>query len=137
MSNDRISDEVLDAIAHIEMHRQVAEKETGLASACSEALRKLHELLELERAALQLASPDVGHSANLNAITNEINKVKKLSGAGGSDRPKQKQEQRRSGGGGGGGGNGGQQPQPSGPRKGGPNQPRNKGRRTMGRRGER
>jgi hypothetical protein len=125
MSNDRISDEVLDAIAHIEMHRQEAEKESGLAAACSDALRKLQELFEQEKAALEQNSPGVSNSANLNAVTNEINKVRKLSGGGNSDRPKQNKERH------------GQQPQPSNQRKGAPNQPRNKGRRTMGRRGDR
>ena len=37
------SDETLDAIAYIEMHRQEAAREAGIAAACSEALRKLHE----------------------------------------------------------------------------------------------
>lgn len=124
MSTNRVTDEVLDAIAHIEMHRQDSERESGLAAACSEALRKLHELLEAERAVLQ--QQGAGHSANLDAVTNEINKVKRLAGMSSQERPKQKQEHR-----------GGQQPQPGSARKGTPNAPRNKGRRTMGRRGER
>jgi len=56
-----ISDEVMDAIAQIELHRQEMEKEAGAAAACNEALRKLHELLEREREALQLHGPGEPH----------------------------------------------------------------------------
>ena len=47
------SDEVIDGIAAIEMHRQGTEKESGLAAACSEALRKLHAMLEQEKEEIQ------------------------------------------------------------------------------------
>jgi hypothetical protein len=46
MNDELASDEVTDAIAFIEVHRQEAVKESGMAHACAEALRKLHELLE-------------------------------------------------------------------------------------------
>jgi hypothetical protein len=85
------TDEVTDSIAHIEMHRQVATKEAGLAISCSEALRKLHELLDGERAALERQEPGVGHSANIDAVTIEIEKVKKLARAASADGPVSKQ----------------------------------------------
>ena len=116
------TDEVTDAIAHIEMHRQEMAKEAGLAAACNEALRKLHELLEHERHALQPENPQPGHAANIAAVTGEISRVKGLAGARtpapGSrrERPRQQQLSQRTG-----------------PR----NPARNKGRRTMGRRGDR
>lgn len=72
------TDEVTDAIAHIEMHRQEMEKEAGLGAACSEALRKLHELLDREREALQLHGPGTVHAANVEAVTAEIKRVKNL-----------------------------------------------------------
>jgi len=53
-----VSDEVTDGIAAIELHRQGTEQESGLAVACSEALRKLQALLEQEKEALQLHGPD-------------------------------------------------------------------------------
>ena len=61
MHGEMASDEVTDSIALIEMHRQEAQKETGLAAACSEALRKLNELLEQEKEALRVNGPDQGH----------------------------------------------------------------------------
>jgi len=123
MSAGMASDEVTDMIAHIEMHRQEMQKEAGLAAACNEALRKLHELLEQERQQLQLHGPDTVHPANIEAVTLHINRVKQLAGAGGQKsmagnaRPRQQRQASR----------------PGGPR----NPARNKGRRTMGRRGDR
>lgn len=116
------SDEVIDAIASIEMHRQETEKEMGLAAACSEALRKLHELLERERGAQQLHGPDTRHPANIEAVTTEIKRIQKMAGVRSqapipkNPRPGQHQVSVRSG---------TRIP------------PRNKGRRTMGRRGDR
>jgi len=78
MSAGMATDEVTDAIAHIEMHRQETQKEAGLAAACSEALRKLHELLEGEQAAPQPHEPGSGHLANIEAVMIEIKRVKKL-----------------------------------------------------------
>ena len=74
------TDEVTDIIANIEMQRQEMEKEAGLAAACSEALRKLYELLDREKKALQPHGPSTGHSANIEAVMIEIKRVKKLSG---------------------------------------------------------
>jgi len=71
-------DEVTDAIADIEMQRQAMEKEGGLAASCSAALRKLHELLDREKEALQLRGPDAGHPENVEAVATEIERVKGL-----------------------------------------------------------
>lgn len=70
------TDEVIDAIADIEMHRQEMEKAAGLAASCNSALRKLHELLDREKEALQLRSPDTRHTQNVEVVTIEIEKVK-------------------------------------------------------------
>jgi bacterioferritin-associated ferredoxin len=110
-----ISDETVDAIAHIELHRQEMAKEAGIAAACSEALRKLHELLEREREAPH--GPGTRHAANIEALTGEIERVKRLAGAAAQPkqgRPRQRGHQRPGA---------GQQHQ----------MPRGKQRRTMGR----
>ena len=122
MSTGMATDEVTDMIAHIEMHRQEMAKETSLAAACGEALRKLHELLEQERAALQLHGTGTAHPANVEAVTIEIKRVKQMTGV--TD-PRSISPKTRSR----------QQPvsRSNAPR----NPARNKGRRTMGRRGER
>lgn len=78
MNNEMATDEVTDSIAHIEMQRQDVEKEAGRAAACSEALRKLHELLARERESLQPHAPDAGRAPNIEAVTAEIDRVKKL-----------------------------------------------------------
>ena len=78
MGAEMATDEVTDIIASIEMQRQETVKEAGLAAACSEALRKLHELLDREKKALQLHGPSTQHSANIEAVLIEIKKVKKL-----------------------------------------------------------
>ena len=79
------TDDVIDLIADIEMHRQGMAKESDLAAACNEALRKLHELLGREREALQSHGPGTRHSANIATVMLEIEKVKKL--AGGTSQP--------------------------------------------------
>ena len=111
-----------DGIAAIEMHRQGTEKESGLAAACSEALRKLHELLEQEKAALQQHGPETMFAANVEAVANEIKRVQAMAGIKGqgpvhkNERPSERQAPR---------------PEKS------HNVPRNRGRRTMGRTGGR
>jgi len=72
------TDEVIDAIADIEMTRREMEKESGLAASCSSALRKLHEILDREKAALQLHGAGAGHAANVDAVTIEVERVKRL-----------------------------------------------------------
>jgi len=123
MATEIATDDVTDTIARIEMHRQVATKEAGLAVSCSEALRKLHELLDGERAALERQEPGVGHSANIDAVMFEIEKVKKLARAASVDRRVSKQL------------SSGQQQVPGQNSRRTP--ARNKSRRTMGRAGER
>jgi hypothetical protein len=117
------SDEVTDSIAHIEMHRQEMAKETSLASACNEALRKLQELLKHEQEELQKSGPDSQHTANMAALTGAIERVKRLAGVKNSG-PASKDRRPE----------GGRQ---SPTRGANPAPARNKGRRTMGRRGER
>ena len=72
------TDEVIDAIAGIEMQRRETEKEAGLAASCSAALRRLHELLDHEKEALQLRGLDAGHPGNVEAVMTEIDRVKGL-----------------------------------------------------------
>ena len=119
------SDEVLDRIAGIELHRQAIERDAGLAAACSSALRKLHELLEREKEALQFHGTDAGNRASVDAVMIEVDRVKKLAAATGqgplhrnTDRTGLRQES-------------GQKSWQNAPR----NPARNKGRRTMGRTG--
>lgn len=73
------TDEVIDAIADIERQRQAMEKEGGIAASCSSALRRLHEILDHEKAALQLHGADAGHPENVEAVAIEIERVKGLS----------------------------------------------------------
>lgn len=72
------TDEVIDLIADIELQRREKEKEAGLAASCSLALRRLHELLDREKEALQLRAPDAGHPGNVEAVMIEIERVKGL-----------------------------------------------------------
>ena len=118
------SDEVTDEIAAIEMHRQGTEKESGLAAACSEALRKLQVLLEQEKAALQLHGPDTVHAINVEAVANEIQRVQSMAGIKGQSQGAMPRNARPRG------------QQPPRPEK-AHNPPRNRGRRTMGRTGGR
>jgi hypothetical protein len=126
MSIRMASDEVTDGIAAIEMHRQGTEKESGLAAACSEALRKLQALLEQEKEALQLHGPDTVYAINVEAVTNEINRVQSMVGGKGQGQgqgamPRNARPR------------GQKTPRPEKPH----NSPRNRGRRTIGRTGGR
>jgi hypothetical protein len=124
MSIRMASDEVTDGIAAIEMHRQGTEKESGLAAACSEALRKLQALLEQEKEALQLHGPDTVYAINVEAVTNEINRVQSMVGGKGQGKGAMPRNARPRG--------------PTTPRPEKPhNSPRNRGRRTIGRTGGR
>src|SRR5690242_7292941 len=75
------TDEVTDQIALIEMNRQETQKESGLSVACNQALSKLQELLNQEKEALQ-ANPENGHAANVEAVMQQIARVKQLAGGG-------------------------------------------------------
>jgi len=120
MDPESAADEITDAIAQIEMHRQESARQAGLAPACNEALRKLHEILGEEQDALQRHGPGTRHPENIRALTAAIEKVKKLAVAGnpGVGHARGQEQKRIS---------------PSAPHK----PPRNRGRRTMGRRGSR
>jgi hypothetical protein len=72
------TDEVIDAIAGIEMQRRETEREAGLAMSCSSALHRLNELLDHETEALRLRGPDAGHPKNVEAVKLEIGRVKGL-----------------------------------------------------------
>lgn len=120
MSTGMPNDEVIEAIARIDRHRQEMQKETGPAAASNEALRRLHELLERERQALQLHGASAGHPANIEAVTAEIEKVTGAGDPAADRRHPQGQPRKRL-------------VRPGGPH----NRPRNKGRRTIGRRGDR
>ncbi len=120
MSTRMASDEVTDDIAAIEMHRQGTEKESGLAAACSEALRKLHTLLEQEKEFLQQQGPDTVYALNVEAVANEIKRVQAMIGGKGQGAAPRNARPRTQ--------------QPARPEK--PHSsPRNRGRRTMGRSG--
>ena len=123
MNTESASDEVTDSIAHIEMHRQEMAKEASLASACNEALRKLHELLKHEQEELQKNGPDSQHKANIAALTGAIERVKRLTGVKNPGPPSKDRRPE------------GRRQTPMRGANAGP--ARNKGRRTMGRRGER
>ena len=72
------SDEVIDAIAEIEMRRRETEKQSGFATSCSTALQRLSELLDHESKALVLPGPDAGQPGNIEALQLEIGRVKAL-----------------------------------------------------------
>jgi len=79
------TDEVIDAIADIEMKRRETEKTAGFAMSCSSALHRLNELLAHETEALRLRGPDAGHPQNVEAVRMEIGRVKGLTGATGKN----------------------------------------------------
>ena len=122
MSTRMASDEVTDGIAAIEMHRQGTEQESGLAAACSEALRKLHTLLDEEKEALRLNGPDTVHAINVEAVENEIRRVQSMVGIKGQGSMPRNARPR-----------GAQPPRPEKSH----NSPRNRGRRNIGRSGGR
>ena len=122
MSADKASDEVIDAIAYIEMQRQDMEKQSNPAAACNLALRKLQEVLQQEQQAAQQELAGSRQFANVEALENEIRRVKQMLGGAGRNS------------------------KPGGPRPGGPQQQhrdkghrqaRNRGRRSQGRSGGR
>lgn len=115
------TDEVIDAIADIEMKRRETEKAAGFAMSCSSALHRLNELLDHETEALRLRGPGAGHPANVEAVKIEIGRVKGLAAPKGQNSfPNARTEQR-------------QVSWSNAPR----NPARHRGRRTMGRAGGR
>jgi len=121
MNKDIATEHATDMIAHIEMHRQEMAKEGGEAAACGEALRRLHELLEYEQAALQRHGTGTAHPANTKTITSEIERVKTMAGVTGGKSPLPKTRS---------------QPQAGLRPDTAHNHVRDEGRRTMGRRGK-
>jgi hypothetical protein len=87
------SDEVTDAIASIELHRQVLEAESGLEAARNFALRKLQELMQREQQAARTQDPGTAnvashvatHLANIEAVKTALDKIK---GSGGNSNPR-------------------------------------------------
>jgi hypothetical protein len=75
-----VSDEVIDAIAFIEMHRQEAAKESGAGVACAQALPKLQALLE--EIDVNAEDPADVRAANIAAVNNDIARVKRFAGGG-------------------------------------------------------
>jgi len=69
-----VSDEVIDAIAFIEMHRQEAAKESGAGVACAQAL--------LEEINANAEYPPDVRAANIAAVNNDIARVKRFAGGG-------------------------------------------------------
>ena len=123
MDSETAADDITDAIAQIELHRQESAKVAGLATACNEALRKLHEILGQEQEAVQRHGTGTRHPANIRALTAAIEKVKKLAGAGSKGAGRRHVQ-----------GQGQKRISPPGAAH---QPPRNRGRRTMGRRGDR
>ena len=72
------TDEVMGAIADIEVQRRETESKAGFAMSCSSALHRLHELLDHEKESLRLRGPATGHPENVEAVTQEIGRVKGL-----------------------------------------------------------
>jgi len=80
MNTALATDDVIDSIAQIEMHRQTMAKESDAPAAGAESLRKLHELLEHERSAQQANKAGASHPLNIQVIANEIERIKYLTG---------------------------------------------------------
>ena len=81
MNAPTATDEITDLIASIEMHRQELKREAGLEPSRNYALRRLHEALGREQAACELAGPNAGLGANIDALTQEIKRVQALGGS--------------------------------------------------------
>jgi hypothetical protein len=85
MEHTTATDDITALILSTESHRREMEKTSGAASACNEALRKLHEVLARERGALQVHGPAARqHSANIEALKTEIARINALAGDAGS-----------------------------------------------------
>lgn len=101
MWNDlRPGDEILDAIAAIEVQRQAMAREGQAEAARELSLRKLHELQSRSQAELEAQGPSEERLANVQALRAEIERVKGLGRssqrppAGGKHPPRNKPPQR-------------------------------------------
>lgn len=122
MNTAKASDEVIDMIASIELQRREVDMEAGRVAACGGALRRLQELLDREKEALSVNGPGTGLSANIEVLTVEIGKIRRLADMTGRlSLPRSAPLGQRG------------LPLRDAPR----NPPRNRGRRTMGRSGPR
>ena len=81
--------DVASAIADIETRRLATVNDAGMAMACSAALHRLQELLDHETEGLRLRGPASAHLANVETVSTEIGRVKRLC-AGTSSRPTRK-----------------------------------------------
>jgi len=72
------ADEVIDAIAEIEMLRRETEKHGGLAMSCTAALQRLQELHDRGQEAMRLHGSQGVHASNVDAVTAEMERVRKL-----------------------------------------------------------
>lgn len=81
------SDEVTDAIAHIEMQRQTRVPEVGLAAACQSAMSSLLALHEQEVTAGREGTAGPDHEANMAAIAAAIERLRERQRGGGRQRP--------------------------------------------------
>ena len=119
MSEEITTDNVLDAIALIEMQRQDLHRESDPEGWRNQALAKLQEILRQLEEALRQPNPSPEHHANAEAVRNAINRVKTRPGAV-SQQPSRDGAQRR-------------QPQKSRPQQQRPQQQQRGGRRNTGR----
>lgn len=102
MWNDlRPGDEILDAIAAIEVQRQAMAREGQGEAARELSLRKLHELQSREQAELEAQGPSEERLANVQALRAEIERVRGLGrssqrppAGGGKHPPRNKPQQR-------------------------------------------
>ena len=81
MDSNAATRDVMNSIATIEKQRLDLQQTAGLAASCNSALRKLHELLEREKDALQLRGPEAGNPAKVAAVMQELERVKQLAGS--------------------------------------------------------
>ncbi|HEY8067928.1 MAG TPA: hypothetical protein VIF38_03470 [Burkholderiales bacterium] len=81
-------DEVTDLIASVEMHRKEIERESGLETSRSYALRRLQEALQKEQETVQLHGASPVRAATTEALTVEIRRIGSLSRAA-NQRPQQ------------------------------------------------
>ena len=121
MSEEITTDNVLDAIALIEMQRQDLHRESDPEGWRNQALAKLQELLRQLEEALRQPNPSPEHHANAEAVRNAINRLKTRAGAA-SQPPSRDGGQRRQ-----------PQPQKSRPQQQRPQQQHRGGRRNSGR----
>lgn len=69
---------IMNSIAIIEKQRLDMQQTAGLEASCNSALRKLHELLEREKDALQQSGPEAGDPDKIDAVMKELDRVKQL-----------------------------------------------------------